>query len=327
MVATSEDVARRAGVSRATVSQILNGRAAKFAEETRARVLQAAADLAYQPSVAGRALARGSSDFVIGVIPHTTFGSNLQDIFEGLTEELASHGLTLVLRLATGSAEQFDRMITGMMPAAVFSLTAFDDAQRALLEKRGIAAIDRGTTSESDANVMIGELQARYLVKHGHTRLAFAHLHDARQDPFGHSRALGVQAVCREAGLPDPVAVQLAIDPDEAAAALDALRPPGIAIACYNDEVAAALLSAATGQGWRIPQDVALMGMDGAPVSRITQPPLTTVAYSAQAAVQSAIHSILTKLGRGHDLAEPSEPALRIIEGSTVRPPDPVSPS
>ena len=101
MIATSEDVAKRAGVSRATVSQILNGRGQRFASATRERVTQAAAELEYLPSSAGRTLALGSSDIVIAVIPNTTFGGNLQDIFEAATEELGARGLTLLLHLST----------------------------------------------------------------------------------------------------------------------------------------------------------------------------------------------------------------------------------
>ena len=74
MTVTSADVARHAGLSRATVSQVLNGHAHRFADETAERVLRAAKELGYEPSAAGRMLRTGSSDFVIALVPNTTFG-------------------------------------------------------------------------------------------------------------------------------------------------------------------------------------------------------------------------------------------------------------
>ena len=72
MTVTSADVARHAGVSRSTVSQILNGHERRFPARTRDRVQAAASELGYQPSAAGRALVRGASDIVVALIPDMT---------------------------------------------------------------------------------------------------------------------------------------------------------------------------------------------------------------------------------------------------------------
>ena len=116
MATTSRDVALHAGVSRSTVSEILNGRGAKFAASTRDKVEQAVRELEYRPSAAARSLVRGTSDLVIALIPDTTFGVNLQNIFDKATEELAEHGLTLLLRLSTPSTQMFDRLMATANP-------------------------------------------------------------------------------------------------------------------------------------------------------------------------------------------------------------------
>lgn len=319
-VIKSADVAERAGVSRATVSQILNGRDARFSEETKRRVRQAATDLGYQPSLAGRSLARGSSDVVIALIPNTTFGDNLQDLFEAMTDELAEHGLTLVLRMATTSTSSLNRLVSALKPAAVLGLTPFSESERDLLDEHGITAIDPSMGAHTDHNAAIGALQARTLIERGHTQLAFAHLHDARQDPFGGAREDGVRSACREVGLPDPIVIRLAIDIDEATAALDNLGSPGFAVACYNDDVATALLSAATLRGWRVPNDLALIGMDHTPLSRVTVPPLTTVSYDRTAAAKSSTEGVLERLGlRSVDGGEfRTSPEFHLIPGGTA---------
>jgi DNA-binding LacI/PurR family transcriptional regulator len=318
MAVTSADVARRAGVSRATVSLILNGRDERFTAATRDRVKQAAVDLDYHPSSAGRALARGSSDFVVLLIPNTTFGTNLQDLVERLTDRLATAGLTLVLRYSTPSARSLDRMVTGMAPAAVLSLTPLTAEQRALLEARGVHAVHPLPTDDQ-ANQAIGTMQARHLIARGHQRIAFAHLKDARQDPFGLGREAAVRAACREAGLAEPRVVSLDIRPDDARAAVEALKPPGVAVACYNDDVATALLSTATALGWRVPGDLALIGMDATPLGRFTSPPLTTIGFDLAAAASDMFDRVLRELGLTAPAGSaPDRPRLTIVTGGTA---------
>lgn len=298
LIPTSQDVADRAGVSRSTVSQILNGRAELFNEETRARVAKAVADLGYQPSAAGRALARGSSDIVIALVPHTTFGGNLQDIYEALTEELARRGLTLVLRLSSDSAESLDRLVVGLKPRAVLALSPLPQAQRELLGRRAVELLDPAQFPGPDINAQIGALQARYLIGRGYRRLAYAHLRDARQDPFGGPRELALADECRANGLDEPRILHLGITPEDALAALAELGTPGYAVACYNDDVATALLYAAREKGWRVPDDIALIGMDNTPLSRLTNPPLTTMGFDTAQVTEASVRSLLGRLDK-----------------------------
>ncbi|KQW05582.1 hypothetical protein ASC66_11390 [Leifsonia sp. Root4] len=298
MIATSEDVAKRAGVSRATVSQILNGKGQRFASDTRERVERAAAELEYRPSAAARTLARGSSDIVLALIPNTTFGGNLQDIFEAATEELARRGLNLLLHLSTPTTASLDRVVTGMKPRAVISLTPFSPTERELLSERGVKAFDPvASIPRQDANFDIGALQAQHLIERGYSRLGFAHLQDARQDPFGQGREAGVRAQCAEHGLPEPIILRLDISATAALIAVDSLDLPGMGIACYNDDVATALLSAANARGWSVPEELGVIGMDHTPLSAVTIPPLTTIGYDQKAAAYNLITAALSGIG------------------------------
>jgi DNA-binding LacI/PurR family transcriptional regulator len=318
LIATSQDVADRAGVSRSTVSQILNGRGDSFAPETRARVHQAVAELGYEPSAAGRALAKGSSDIVIALIPNTTFGGNLQDIYSALTDELSRRGLTLVLRLSTHTAESLDRIVIRMKPRAILSLMPFSEDERRLLKRRGVEAIDPGRASRPDANAAIGTLQARHLIDRGYRRLAYAHLRDMRGDPFGGPRERAFADECRASGVGDPRILALGISAEDAAAALDVLGEPGFAVGCYNDDVATALLHAASLRRWRVPQDLALIGMDHTPLSRLTTPPLTTMDYDTVSVAEETVQTILHRLDREHIAEKHTEARLRLIEGGTT---------
>ncbi|NNN29188.1 LacI family DNA-binding transcriptional regulator [Streptomyces sp. S3(2020)] len=318
MIATSQDVADRAGVSRSTVSQILNGRGEHFAAETRARVHQAVDELGYEPSAAGRTLAKGSSDIVIALIPDTTFGGNLQDIYGALTDELSKRGLALVLRLSTHTSASLDRLVIGMKPRAVLSLTPFSDDDRHLLERRGVEAIDPESSSHPDSNSEIGRLQARHLIDRGYRRLAYAHLRDARSDTFGGPREREFVNECRARDIDDPRILTLGINAEDAVAALDQLGEPGFAIGCYNDDVATALLHATALRGWRVPHELALIGMDHTPLSRLTTPPLTTMEYDTSLVTEATVQSILSRLDKGGFIGARAEVRFQLIEGGTT---------
>lgn len=315
---TSQDVANRAGVSRSTVSQILNGRAEYFAEETRAKVASAVAELGYEPSSAGRTLARGSSDVVIALIPNTTFGHNLQDIYASMTDELAKRGLTLVLRLAGHDAASLDRVVKSLSPRLIISLERLPDPQREVVLRQGVELLEPDESLSIDSNAQIGGFQARYLIGRGYRKLAFAHLRDTRTDPFGGPREILFAAECAAAGLDKPRILHLGITADDARSALDSLGEPGFAVGCYNDEVAAALLFAAHERGWRVPEDLALLGMDDIPLARFTTPPLTTVGYNAEEATAPALEQLLARLDKRLQPTSPSQFNVYIVEGGTV---------
>src|SRR3712207_4719518 len=90
IVTSSPEVAARAGVSRSTVSQILNGHEDRFAPDTVDKVLSAARGLGYRPSLAGRTLARGTSDIVLTLVPGITIGPRLRELIDVITEDLAA---------------------------------------------------------------------------------------------------------------------------------------------------------------------------------------------------------------------------------------------
>lgn len=313
MAATSADVARRAGLSRATVSQILNGHTQRFTADTAQRVLQAAGELDYEPSAAGRMLRRGSSDFIVALIPDTTYGSNLQDIFDPLTESLAEHGLSLVLHFSMGAPGSLDRILGGIRPRAVLSLRPFSPEERQILAEREVPGFD--TTTGTDFDGHIGALQAQHLIARGFERLAFVHLHDRRSNPYGPGREQAVVNACATAGLPSPRILGIAINRASADAALATIEP-GTGIACYNDDVAIAMMTAIERRGWRIPADVGVIGMDNTPLAQVMNPALTTMGYDLAAAARLAANAALLALGQNVTVSPP-DLDLRVIEGGS----------
>ena len=319
---TSADVARVAGISRGAVSQILNGQGERFLPATRERVLEAARALAYEPSSAGRTLARGTSDVVVAVIPHTTFGGNLQDILDVLTERLAEHGLLLVARFSTAGTRTFDRFVASLRPAAVISLGRLPPEALDALRKRGVVFVGpSGPEAEREAgHATLGGLQAQHLHARGHDRLCYALLRDGRDDVYGPARLYGFQQACADLGLPPPdlLEVRPGADASTSDAQLADLGQP-LGIGCYNDDVALTLLSCAARLALRLPDELALIGVDHTPLGQAVSPRLSTIAYDAAVVAEVIAHRVLSAI-RARSAPGESSPATeyRVVQGETT---------
>jgi DNA-binding LacI/PurR family transcriptional regulator len=322
MAATSDDVARAAGVSRATVSQILNGKGSRFAARTRDRVSRVAEELGYAPSIAGRTLANGSSDIVIALVPQARLLHDLHRLYELATHELAVRGLTLMLRVTSADPRELERVLDTVRPRAVVSFVALSAREHDQLAARGVLSLDPSTAGgwlEPDHE--LGRFQAETLADRGYRRLAYALLDDARQDVFGSARRRGLDDVAGARGLPRLETLRLGIDRGEASACLRSLPETHVGIACYDDEVATALLSAAADVGRRVPDDLGIIGMGDTPLGALTTPALSTVRVDVEMAAHLSVAHILRGLGL-EDMDDPGAlPRITLVDRGTLRPP------
>jgi LacI family transcriptional regulator len=284
MPATIYDVARRAGVSIATVSRVLR-RSAPVQDETRQRVEDAVEQLGFVPSRLGVSLAE-RRHAANGVVFPDLSGPYFAEVVLGY-EEVTSRLGRSVLILSTREQADPDatvRELTSRVDGlALFDATVGEDTVRSivagglpvvLLARRDVAGADAVATE----NTASAERLTEHLLGHGHRRLAFL------GDP-GHSydvaeRLAGVRAALARAGLPAAEPVACASSEASARAAATALlaspdRPD--AVVCGNDERALATLLAAEDLGLRVPEEVAVTGWDDILAARHARPALTTV--------------------------------------------------
>lgn len=283
--ATSLDVARRAGLSRSTVSQVLNGNHERFPAETRERVEAAAAELGYRPSRAGRALVTGVSDLIVVAVPNVTFGRHLQDAVDRIAAATASRGMSVVVRYAGDDDDATLTAVLDLRPAAIVDLGVFYAPEtRRILEAGGTQIVPDLAMMDAFAehpNHLIGRIQADHLLEKPGRRLVVATLEDDRDDDyFGSDRRQGVIDAARDAGLPEPATISVPLERSRAGAALASVLEPGIPIGvcCYNDDVAIAVLAAARDLGLTVPGDVAVVGVDHTEIGALVEPPLTSIA-------------------------------------------------
>src|SRR3954471_9609606 len=163
---TSADVARAAGVSRTTVSFVLNDKPGlSIPEETRKRVLDAARRLDYRPRASARSLAAGRSDVVLFAIPDLPIGAGISRFAEELAAALAHLGLTLVTHLAGAHGRPLPDVCATVGATAVVGFVSFDaDTVRALHRAGAQVVLPSPTEHIADAMLPIGRVQARHLI-------------------------------------------------------------------------------------------------------------------------------------------------------------------
>jgi DNA-binding LacI/PurR family transcriptional regulator len=311
---TSGDVARAAGVSRATVSYVLNDVPhQKIPEATRRRILDAAARLGYTPSAAARALRSGRSDVVLCLLPDWPIGPTVGELLVSLSSAFAAAGLTLVAHPRVHGDRPVSDLWKAITPAAVIAWEDIPDDEAAAMRSTGVelavALLSRSGRGRREVGVpqqRAGRLQVEHLAAQGHRRLGYALPDDDRVVGFARPRLDGVRQACAELGLDEPVVRMVGLDGDAAARAVDVWRgvdPAVTAVCAYNDDIALAVLAGLRLRGLSAPADLAVIGVDDVPVAKLAAPPLTTV--------KTDLHAVADHLARTIVAALAGQPAPR----------------
>ncbi|MGO1839677.1 MAG: LacI family DNA-binding transcriptional regulator [Candidatus Microbacterium stercoravium] len=308
--ATAADVAARAGVSRATVSHIFTGRASNFTEATRAKVLSAASELDYRPSAAGRSLVLGRGDTIVALAPKATIGQNHLDALDRLAVDTAEIGANVVLRFADTDHETTTTALLRMQPLAVIDLgVGLPDPARARLAAQGVPIgttdphIDKAGTSPYDD--LIAEAQVTELTRHGARHIVYASLDDRQPDRWGPARFAAIHNACSRHNLEEPTTVRVSGRNTDAVRQLDdALAALPAGIACFNDDAAIAVMSLANQLGHRIPDEVAVVGVDATPLGQLVSPRLTTLDVNIFGFMDNAVTQLSAELGLGIEIKD-----------------------
>jgi DNA-binding LacI/PurR family transcriptional regulator len=320
--ATSADVAREAGLSRATVSYVLNNTPHQtIPEETRRRVLAAAARLEYAPSAAARALRSGRSDIVLCLLPDWPMGPEVGALLVNLSTALAGHGMTFVVHPAARGDRHPGEIWKAITPAAVLAFEEFSADEITAMRAAGVAVLvallGRAQQRRRELEVpqqRIGRMQAEHLAAVGHTRIGYAYPDDDRLHNFAGPRLDGVRLACAELGLDAPIVQTVPLEPDEAAVAVQLWRDSAAAVTgvcAYNDEVGLAVLAGLRLLELAAPGDLAVIGVDDIPAARLAAPPLTTVTTD-QTAVAAHIADTIVAVIAGEP--EPPRPGSDIVQ-------------
>ena len=335
---TSADVAAAAGVSRTTVSLVLNDApGAAISDGTRARVREVAERLGYQPHHSARGLAGGKSH-TLGLVLRQTPEQVATDAFlpqtlRGLVAAAhQSRYRVLVEPIAPGHDRYIDLARSGRTDGLVVSGPRVDDDDDLrLVTADGFPIVIQGslpgsaTPSIDIDNLASARLAVEHLVALGHRRIGCI-----TNAPLAYTaareRAAGFRAVVSDAGLPEPVGlvVEGAFDAPSGRQAMEALlageRPTAVFVA--SDIVALGAIAAITDAGLRVPGDISVIGFDDVPLAAYFDPPLTTIRLPAFELGLATGRALLDRIAGREVPARTLLPTELVVRGSTGPPVD-----
>ena len=314
MAATMHDVARLAGVSIKTVSNVVNGYP-HIRDSTRNRVLAAIEELDYQLNVAARNLRIGRTGIIALALPELSL-PYFAELTDSVIEAADEQGLTVLIEKTGGRRERELEVLSGarrhLTDGLIFSPLALGPGDEDLLgvdfpmvllgERIFHGSVDHVTMH----NVEAARAATRYLLSIGRRRIAVVGVHPGEVVGSAGLRLKGYLQALEEAGIPADETLlgeaglwHRATGAQAMAAMLDSGATPD-AVFALNDAMALGVLHELQVRGVRIPEDVAVIGFDAVDESQYSNPSLTTVDPGREQIATTAVAMLAEHIsGRG----------------------------
>ncbi len=307
MRATIKEVARKAGVSTATVSRVFNN-VGPVGAETRQRVQKAAKALRYTPNAVGRSLSTQRTD-AIGLLLPDIYGEFFSEVIRGADQTAQQNRYHLLVSSSHKHREEIEaalRVMSGRVDGLIL-MSPHIDAQslKANLPINlpvvllncyvdGVSFDSLNIDNFGGANQMV-----RHLIQHGHRRIAV--IKGIEKNLDAEERLRGYRQALHEGQVEQSAVLEMSGNFSEASGydavqKILALSPRPTAIFASNDSMAIGALGALREMAIAIPQEMALAGFDDIPIARFLSPPLTSVRVSISdlgaIAIQKLVHAI-----------------------------------
>lgn len=332
VAATMQDVARRAGVSVKTVSNVVNGYP-HIRPATRDRVLAAIADLDYQINLTARNLRTGRTGVIGLAVPELSL-PYFAELADSVIEAADAEGLTVIIEQHGGRREREVEVLGGsrrhLTDGLIYSPLALGPGDEHLLdvtyplvllgERIFHGPVDHVTMRNTDA----ARAATEYLLGLGRRRIAAVGVHPGEEVGSAALRLAGYQAALAAAGIGADPALQgeaglwhRATGAAAMARVLDAGARPD-AVFAFNDALALGAMHELQVRGIRVPEDVAVIGFDAIDEGRYSNPTLTTVDPGREEIAGTAVRLLHERTrGVGGEPQRVAPPFGILVGGST----------
>ncbi len=312
MAYTLEDIARMAGVSRSTVSRVVNNHP-NVRPEVRERVWKIIHEVGYQPHAAARSLATNRTNVIGLVIPEAVSTLFTDPFFplliRGITDACYEHNYHLMLALFSTPAQEedlYNRLLRSRhLDGVILASTRLDDPLVGRLLDDGIPFVSVGRHPDPRVsyvdvdNVAGARMAVEHLIRQGHRRIAT--ITGPLNMSAGQDRLAGYRQALESRHL--PVEERLIVEGDFtetggliAMERLLSLEPWPAAVFVASDMMAIGALRAIHQAGLRVPDDIAVVGFDDIPQASFIEPPLTTVRQPIHRLGETAVHVLVDLL-------------------------------
>lgn len=328
MPATLRDVAEHAKVSLRTVSNVVRGYE-HVSQKMRSRVLASIEELDYRPNPIARTLRTGRTGLLALVVPEIDV-PYFSELARYVIDAAAEYGYRVLIDQTGHDHDRERELLTStdrrmLFDGLLFSplvtraeLLGMNDRSSMPLVLLGEHEFDGHFDHVAIDNVQAAHDATRHLIELGRTRIAAIGAQPDESYTTPQHRTAGYEEALHEAGLsPDPALVAAAAhyrraDGYAAAKTLLAVDYPPDAIFCFSDLLAMGALRAAYDAGLRVPEDVAIIGIDDIEEGRYSRPSLSTVSLDTELIAQEAVARLAARI------AEPDIPAEEVVAGHKV---------
>lgn len=273
---TAAEVARAAGVSRATVGFVLNSTPGQsISAEVKERVLSEASRLGYSPHPQARALASGQSHIILALLPEFPVEYLLRQLLDEAAHTLDEAGYSLVTMDPHASGHARPLWET-LRPDAVIPVQPLAPARASAIRRSGARLVlpEEGGHLAFEVGP---EIQVDHLAARGHTRIAYASTHVNGMEEMNAGRLARVSDLVQHRHLTLRSAV---IDERTAQQVVAEWLADGVTgVVAFNDDTAAEVVGAAIRLGAAVPTDLAVIGHDDSPIASKMVPSLSTVHF------------------------------------------------
>ena len=325
-MASIREGAKRAGVSPATVSRVING-TARVDEEKRERVEKAIEETGFRPNELARALYRKSSK-IIGVIVPDIENPFFSELAKAIEKEAYEQEYRILL---CNSDDQKEKELANLQMLAqlqadgvILMTNTGEKSQSYEAVSMPIVFVDRrldemGQTSVIEADHYAGgKLAAEHLIACGCRKITC--IRGPQELSSGKKRYEGYREVCRQYSMKERFVDSTYKYEDGAKAAEEVLRryPDTDGIIACNDMTAVSVYKVLQKRGYRVPEDIQIIGFDGVKFGRFLTPELTTVAQPIKEMGKCAVQMILgtvKELPRDREMKFP----VMLIKGETTK--------
>lgn len=337
--ASMSDVARAAGVSLTTASRALGG-VGRVSPETRAKVIETAERLQFQPDMIARSFVTGRS-FIVGVLAERARGRFSMPLIMGATDYLGRENIAAVTLDAKGTPRMINDYLKRLRSRRIDGiLVVGDDPNRASLvlsEDFSVPVVFASSSATPETDYVVapdnrgaGRTAAEHLIALGRTNIA--HVTAAVHEPAVDARAVGFADAMEAAGMRTALGGPLYGSylqrwGTDAADRIIASGEPVDAIFAANDEIAIGLFATFHKNGIRVPDDIAIVGYDNR-LAGVRRPddPLTTFDPELANVGEKAAERLLSVIGGdvepGIEYIDPRFIVGRSTVGPTLEPYD-----
>ncbi|MCH9298944.1 LacI family transcriptional regulator [Pantoea allii] len=333
---TISEVAKRAGVSKATVSRVLSGNG-YVGQEKRDRVLQAIAETGYRPNLLARNLANKSSQTIGLVVTNTLYSGNIfSELMSHSARIMEQQNRQLILADGKHTAEQERAAIQFLLDLRCDGIIIYPrflsiDELDAMISqhKQPVMVINRRLRINDSFCVysdqhMASQMAVRYLMEQGHRNIAF--ITGSLDSPTSQERLSGYQTALREQGI--AINQQLIVHGKWTAQsgmlAVKTLLARGqsfSAIVASNDEMAIGAIKQLTENNIAVPGTVSVIGFDDIPLAPYIIPALSSVKFPVTDMINETINRLVSMLDGGElTTLTPFKGSLVLRDSITVAP-------